>query len=484
MPVLPTSERGASAGRRFSADELPDDWEAHAPRHSASSPASLHDSPAEPTEPPIAQLDVAPDSTAAAVRPAPSERPFHVRWFWPVVAIAVVAALVLAGTLIARFNKPAVPGGVGTPRSSLLSEPAELSALKPGTTWTATNDIAPDETKGLRCVQPSAQLKTPPLEGSVVRRTFTASSGEDAGVVQQVETYTDAEAAKAAFTARSIQLGGCPGTPDLVNKGFTVAGLGDQSVAVQVTEQDAAARVHQLLVVRTGSTLLITDAQAGTTPLGMDALAASLVGTLQRLCGPSSGTCPTTPTVADADVPPAGEFPGSLAAGDLPRVTPGTGVWVDAEIKPMKLGGSGCEGVDLTAVTSATSAVQHAYLLTGDQGASANFGLDEIVYTFANEADAKAFSDGVIASVTDCPKQQATATVTPLGRLEAPASGQLFTVDQRKTIDKAARSRVMVASLGVHAVYLAANPTPEFDLKDEAWLAVLQRAIIRAKQLP
>ena len=267
-------------------------------------------------------------------------------------------------------------------------------------------------------------------------------------------------------------------------KGLTVGGLGDQSLAVTVTEQDATAVAHTLILVRTVSTILIADARAGTTPPAADALARALVPALKRLCGTVSGTCPTTPTVADADVPPPGEFAGALATGDLPRVTPGKGTWVAAEIKPMKLAGSGCEGVDLTAPGKSTSAVQHAYLLTGDDAASPNFGLDEVVYTFASEADAKAFVDAVSANITDCPKTQATATVAAAGQLPAPASGNLFTVDQRKTIDKAARSQVFVAFSGTRAVYLAANPTLDFDLTAANWLTVGQRAISRAKQLP
>jgi hypothetical protein len=472
-PVLPVSERRAAAGRRFSADEPAGEREEHAPRRSASSPTPYGLSPSydsrEPAPVPIAAAPV---------------HPVHVRWFWPVVGIAVSAALILAFTLIPRLARPTVPGGTATVKALLLSEPADLDVLRPGTTWAATSDVAPDETKGIRCVLPSGQLKTPPLEGSVVRRTLSATSGDAASVVEQVETYADANAAAGAFAVRSTQLGGCTGTPDLVAKGFTVGGLGDQSLAVQVTEQDATAVAHTLVLVRTGSTILIADAHAGATPLASDALARALVPALKRLCVPVSGTCPTTPTVADAEVPPPGEFAGALATGDLPRVTPGTGTWVAAEIKPMKLAGSGCEGVDLTAPPKSTTAVQHAYLLTGDAAASPNFGLDEVVYTFASEADAKAFVDSVSANITDCAKTQATATVAAAGTLPQPASGSLFTVDQRKTLDKAARSQVFVSYSGTRAVYLAANPTPTFDLTATNWLAVGQRAISRAKQLP
>ena len=55
------------------------------------------------------------------------------------------------------------------------------------------------------------------------------------------------------------------------------------------------------------------------------------------------------------------------------------------------------------------------------------------MYTFATDADAKAFSDTVVANVTNCAKTKQTASVTALAKVAGAASGQLFTVDQRKT---------------------------------------------------
>lgn len=468
-PVLPTGSGPSSPGRRFSADDLPDDWTPPPPRRSAASPSGggTPASPASPTIPP-------PPGPAPAHRPA--GRPALLG-----VALTGALALALVGAWF-LLGRPGAPAAVSAtqPRAA-LAQPAELAGLRAGTTWTPTDDDAPDETRGLRCISPGNELRpVTPLAGRTLRRTFTSASGEPATVVQQVETYTDAAAATQGYAARLAQLGGCSGSPDLVLNGFTVAGLGEQAGAVRVVEQDAAAAVHHLLVVRAGTSVTIVDAHSGTTPPPLDAVASALQPSVDRLC---QGGCPGTPTVSDADQPPAGVPAGFLTSGDLPRVNPGAGVWIGAQLQPMALAGSGCEAVDLTAVPKATAAAQQAFVLKGDPQSSPNFGLDQVLYTFASDADATAFAAGLLNNLRSCTATTPTATVRPLGTLPAPAVGQLFTVDQRTSLDRLARSRVMVGATGVHVVYVAANPTPQFDLSDAAWLDVLQRAVNRAKQL-
>ena len=494
LPVLPSTSRGASAGRRFSADDLPDDWEPAAPRRSASSPTRFGMSPGETQTVPrvgAGRYVASPSETQMVTRighatrvagPSPRE-PWLRRWLWPIVAVAVVTALVLAGFLLTRPPSAGLAVPSPTPTLSPFSEPAELDGVRAATTWAATTDASPDETRGIRCVRPSTELSIPPVAGSVHRRSLSATSGEPATIVQQLETYQTAEAATRAFSERSIQLGSCAATPDHLAKGFVVTGLADQSVAAEAVVQDASGAVHRIMITRTGTTLLLVDATAQT-PLLMDALARAVAPALTRLCGSTHGTCPTNPTVTLSSVPPPGDFPGSLATGDLFRVTPGAGSWVGAQIKPLKLVGSECEGVDLTAPAGVAAAQQHAYVLTDDPKASAHFGLDEVVYTFATDADAKAFSDTVVANVTNCAKTKQTASVTALAKVAGAASGQLFTVDQRKTVDTVARSRVVVAAQGVHAIYIAANPTSDYDLPDASWLAIAERALARTAQLP
>nr|NLI49047.1 hypothetical protein [Propionibacterium sp.] len=467
-PVLPSGSAGATPGRRFSADDLPDDWAPRPPRRSATSPSDL-DTPASPPSPSDREAAAAP---AVAATPAPAEeRP---RWLVPAIAVALVAMVLL-------IVRPGATASVSP--QSLLAESADLAGLRAGTTWTPTDDAAPDETRGLRCVSPGAELRpVTPLAGRTLRRTFTSASGEPATVVQQLESYPDAATARQGFAARLAQVGGCAASPDRVLAGFTVTGLGEEAGAVRVVEQDAAARVHHLLVVRAGPHVTLVDAHADGADLPVDALARALQPSVGRLCQAGGATCAGPLAVAEADQPPAGVPAGFLTSGDLPRVTPGAGVWIGAQIEPLTLAGSGCEGVDLTAVPGATAA-QHAFILKGDPNASPNFGLDEMLYTFTGPAEATAFAATLTARLTSCSADKPATEVAPKGALPAPAVGQLFTVSQRISLDKVALSRVMVGVTGPRVVYLAANPTPQFDLSDAAWLDVLDRALRRATQL-
>lgn len=505
-PVLPPSHwapsSAASAGRHFSADDLPDDWRPARPRRSASSPAGWASSPASPAAEaapvlaipapaaPTSPAPAPPGTTAAAPAPAlaaPASAPVRrlPRWALPTVGGLAAVALIATVAVLGR-PQPQAPASAGTTPAApgVLAEATELARLIPGAAWAATDDLAPDEARGLRCALPVAQQAVKPVAGSLQRRTFTSTSGAGATVVQQVERYASAEDAQRGYAARLAQLGGCAATPDLVRQGLGVSGLGERAGGVLVTEQSASATPHDLLVVQAGSLVTLVDAQAGASAPDPQALAQGFAPAVGRACGAASGSaCAAAPTVAAAPLPPAGEPAGFLAAGDLPLVTAGTGAWVGAQIKPMRLAGSGCEGIDLTAPPTGTPAGQQAFVLTGDPKASAHFGLDEVVYTFAGPAQAKAFVDTIVANISACSKKQPAARATSPGKLPG-GYGQLFTIELRTTLDKVALSRVLVAASGSRAVYVAANPTAQFDLPDASWLAVLQRAVSRATQLP
>lgn len=527
--IDPVAPHPMATGRRFSADDpaTSEDTSSWWPSGEAqfafglspSSATAINEAPLGPSEPLLAppahptQTDSppsAPSPALAVASPNPSTaqptsaiphtnarrasgmssyepaRPSLAnRLFWPVVALAVVAAIVLAWSIFGRA-RPVAPSV--SPKPTALSTPVaqadDFAGLRQNTSWTTTTDLSGDESHGLRCFRPSSELTVPPLPNGVQRQTMTALTGDPASVKIQTETYVDSATASKAYTARSEQLGGCVGTSDLITKGFDVTGFGDKATGVSVTQQDATGAVHELFVVLTGRGLFLADAQSAKSPLVTEALLASLAPGVSRLCQASEGSCvPTTPKAVPGPIPPA-EPLGYLTAGDLPLVTPGAGTWVGAEIKPIKVIGSGCEGVPLAEMPKATLAVQRSYLLTDDPKASQNFGLDEIVYSFTSEADAKALADTIASNVANCAKGQATATVSALGKLAAPASGQLFTVDQRKTIDKVARTRVVVASVGSKVIYIDGNPTAQSDLSDASWLSVANRAVIRAKQLP
>lgn len=464
IAVLP-GDGPARSGRRFASDDLPADWEPPLPRHSAISPSDFD------TEPEPGHALVGQHATSRRRFPA---------WLWALVVVLVAAAVFAAWFLLDKPGTAVVPTPSPSAQASLLSEPSELSGLLAGSTWTATNDYAPDESKGIVCINPSSQLALPPT--SVVRRTLTAAGAEPATVIEQVETYRSVGAATQSYAARAAQLGGCTGVPALPSQGYKINGLGDQSIGIQALEQIATPVTHVVLAVRSGSSIVITDAAQTAGPFAVDAVAKAISPSLTRACTAASGACPGTLTVEDTDVP-AGDPAGWLTPGDLPRVTLGAGVWVGAELKPMKLAGSSCEGdVDLTNPAKSVTRAQRGFVLSDDPKASAHFGLDEASYTFDTDADAKAFADGVVASITGCAKRTGTATVAALGTVQAPATGQLFTVDQRMNIDRAARYRVGVAAIGTRVVYFAANPTGSFDLTDEQWLTVLERAVARVQQ--
>ncbi len=71
------------------------------------------------------------------------------------------------------------------------------------------------------------------------------------------------------------------------------------------------------------------------------------------------------------------------------------------------------------------------------------------------------------------------------GDLTGAGTGTAFVVTRQ--VDQAetrARFRVAVLAAGNHAIYLMANPTPEFDFADEPWHTVAPARRERLTQLP
>ena len=65
-------------------------------------------------------------------------------------------------------------------------------------------------------------------------------------------------------------------TIDLLHGLVAVPSLSrEEAMAIREKEQDAAAAVHHLLVVRAGTSVTIVDAHSGTTPPPLDAVASA-----------------------------------------------------------------------------------------------------------------------------------------------------------------------------------------------------------------
>ena len=515
-PTLPEPAQPVSAGRRFSAEDLPEDWRSAAPRRSAVSVSSPPFPPAEAfgtaserlrhsddTEPEpaaagsgepdaVSEVFLAPEAAAAA----PDPRRRALAWVAGIAAVAVVIGLIAWSVAARPSPTAAVPAAVetasSTPTASETPPPAlvdtqlivatELAKLRKGLSWTP-QDATATTTAPLQpgCLELSSTGGASP--DTELKRLLTATKN-GGSLLQVVQSWPSAEAATAAREALIAQAGACEN--GLLLSADRVTGLADSADALTLRTADGV--THTLLFVRTGRFLSILDAAAvKTDPFSAAALATAVVPSQRRQCGPAAGACPGS-VKAVATTPPLTETRGWLAWVDLSLPTAGSGKWTATDPLAPKLVGSQCEDLDLNKLSGTSTALHRTYLLTNDPKAPEGFGIDEAIYTFPKESSAAALAKQLDQNFAGCGKRTRTASVKEAAVTAAAANGKSLTatsylVTQRISDSKTVAFRVGLAVVGNRMVYLLANPSASFDFSEDAWRAIVGRATQRVTQL-
>lgn len=403
-----------------------------------------------------------------------------------VITVAVVAVGAAVGWYWSANG--GFPGSTPTPTidpvATYLSQPEDLQGVREGVTWTVattatTMDAATPQPK---CFLPASEMEVTPADSMV--RTFTPNEDTAAGVLHQVERYATAEEAQQAYAARLAQLATCERTVALALEGVGVAGLADESTAQKLLLQNAENEYHTVLLTRTGTRVNVLDVTTTDTAIYGGPLAEALRAVSARQCT-DGGTCPGELVVTPSAPNPAPPT-GWLTSIDLPRITPAAGTWRGTDVTPaVTTTGTRCEGIDLAA--AGADRQQRTYLLRDDAAAPAEFGVDEVVYTFGSPEESREFLSTLAGNLDGCASRMNTAQVTPTADLSsrnAPeASGHAWGVTQKTDqAAGAAHYRVSVVVSGNKATYLMANPSAEFDFTDEAWKSVGVRTLERLSQ--
>ena len=524
-PALPEPAQPPEAGRRFSADDLPEGWQSAAPRRSAVSVSSPF-SPVGPTSPASdsgvsdaqvsdaqvsdaqvsdAQADPGPGGGGqppvgggpAAAAPGPDGRRRKLAWLLGGVAAVAIVGLIIwlavqrpGGTATPAPSEPVTPGpsaSASQPPSladAQLITAAELAKLRKGVNWTQQGPSAsPGAPRQPECVELSGTGGGSP--DSEMNHLFTASKG-GGSLLQVVQAWPDANSATTAFTALVSQAGSCKGSLLITTDRITGFADAATALAVRTAEGDS----HTLLFARTGRFLSVVDggARAGAEGIATDALVTASAASMARQCGPASGTCPSKPASVGT-TPPDADTAGWLALVDLPQVIATSGKWDATDPQEPKLLGSECENVDLTDLRGASDAAQRTYVLTNNAKTPAEFGIDEVIYSFAKTSGANAMVKQLSANFGSCADRTRTASVKT-DQVKAPASdGKDLTaisylVTQRISDSKTTTYRVGIAAVESRLIYVLATPSNNFDFSDDAWKGIVGRATQRATQFP
>jgi hypothetical protein len=403
------------------------------------------------------------------------------------IVIAAVAAVVvvIAGVVWALTLRSTAPSGGPSESGTAVAQDPFLTAADLGTlggvTWVDPNVDA----AGLRPLCLPATADGLPVAQRSPSRKVTASSPTDT-VVQALDVYADDATATQAYAARLVQAGTCADTVALITGANTITGLADSAEVVRLTVQEQTDQFHSLLISRTGRSVSLIDVTTATAVTASD-LANVAAAALSRGCGGELGTCPGSISVATS-APPAGNPSGWLVPADLPRITPGAGRWGATDPKTtLDVVGSLCEAINLKTVAGTQSVGQRTLLLADDSNAPQGFGVDQVVYTFADAKGVSTLATKLDKNLTGCADRAPTAsvkegpTVKGTGANGAKISGSTYQVTQ-KTGTNTVVFRVAVLSINNRLVYLLANPSTSFDFSNSDWAKVAVRAGERASQ--
>jgi hypothetical protein len=404
-----------------------------------------------------------------------------------IAAVAALALLVAAGVWLLTLRSGASSGTPTTSGTAAALDPlltaADLNGLG-GVTWT---DSTGTSDAGRPICLPATGSGLPEALRSASRKIV--GSGADANqVMQVVDTYADAAAATTAYSVRLAQAGTCADDTAWITGANAISGLADSADAVRLVVQDAGDQYHTLLLSRTGRSVNLVDVTTTAASVKALDLAKVMASALSRQCGGDLGTCPSNPSPSTVP-PPAGDPKGWLVEGDLPRVTPGEGRWGATEpFTNLATKGSQCEVIDLENVSGTQSAAQRTLLLAGDSKAPQGFGVDVVVYTFANADAASALATKLNTNISKCPGRAPTATVASgpaangTGVNGVQIAGSTYLVTQKSGTTTLGIFRVAVVTVDNKLVYVLANPESGFDFTDSEWKAIAVRAGQRASQ--
>lgn len=337
---------------------------------------------------------------------------------------------------------------------------------------------------GVTCM---SNVPTQPTPTVTRQRGLTSKTERQTAVLQRMDAFATAEVAHQAYTQRLAAMSACDDVPALISSAASVTGLADESFSMTIAFEDPRTVFHTVVLTRTGQTVTMTDVANAGQAVPAQKAAAAARGPLSRLCAASKGTCPTTPETRAVSIPPTPIF-GWLAQSDLPRITKGQGMWSPTQPINVASKGTQCENMTLATVTGPTGRNQRSYILTQDDAAPEGFGVDQVLFTFANEQGAQVFADKLVRNLNSCGSRTETAEVSAAQNLSITGAngtrvtGRVWKVSQAISAKSTVLYRVGVVRAGNRVAYVVTNPTSSFDFTDQAWLLVTARAGQRATQ--
>lgn len=410
------------------------------------------------------------------------------------LGVGMVAFLAVRGSQPADpTSSPPASAASASPSSGLppvteehLLTGADLAGVAPAASWAvaATSTALGDHEGRIACLSTENPAQNPTTS---LQRTLGTSDADQLAALHRIDVYASPAAAEEVFRSRTAALSGCAEVPSRIVRASSVTGLGDQAFQITVAFENQPAQFHTILMTRVGAAVQILDLARSSGQVEPKLLGAAVTRPQAGLCEAEAVTCTLKPTVSAAVVPPV-EPVGWLIPADLPRIRAGAGRWTAAEPGALTSQGMGCENLTLVSEPGPKSRRQATYLMTQDDQAPATFGVDEMMFTFADASAATAFATKLGNAIASCNDRVNTAKVTELKAVSGTGadgmavSSRLFSIRQDAGNNKGVPYQLLVSVAGARVAYTIVTVTDSYKFT-EAQLAELGvRIPVRASQ--
>ncbi len=442
-------------------------------------------------------------------------------------AAAVVAAMLISGTVVIQGSGGAEPSSLAQERAmpgvtlhtdspdnsddleaapeldagSLLSAD-QVSRFDPRLTW--TEGETSDNLAGSGLVMPCQQTRFADPEGAgALMRTFSGSSvdtktrrtrrdpttrsgtQERATAIEFVEMSADPAQAQEAFAVSRGWYSGCLDSRTQLLSTQVAKGVGDEAVVMTLrTWKKVPARIA-VGVARTGATTITTLTRSTGSATDARAVATGLAAAVNAVCGTANaGTCAGPPKLRTVAPYAAGKAPGMLATVDLPTVRGAVGPWVgtDPERARVNFAATRCDNTEFRG-PGRKRVLTRTFLFLAKKKAD-TFGLTQTIAVMKAQ-EAGGFVEEVRKRMDRCGTDNLGATVESLvHRSSAVEDLDVWQLDMAVSDERTVSFWMAIMRNGKAVSQVGFTPSDAMSMQQADFVAVAERALERLSGLP
>ena len=369
-----------------------------------------------------------------------------------------------------------------SPSAFLLDDSAlvtgqEMNRLtRPKADWTVASTT--DGTTGDPIYAPCQQepFADPDGKQSLLRR-YDAED-DDLTAVQVIEESRSERQSALAFEKMEGWYARCDDDGVQLQSTMGVHGIGDEARAFRLRDTGKRDTYVTVGIVRTGpiTTAVIASTKDERAVAPMRVLSRAGVS-VTRMCLPVSGDCTTQPRVKTTTPLPTGEYPGFLAAYDLPTISNVTAPWVgtDPARSPDNPAATPCERANFGRPQDPRTRV---FVQPTAKKLPQRFGLAETVGTFQAPAKARGFLERAYDSADSCPDRELSASEPIARELPEGSEGMAWRFEFEVNEDESVFYRVGLVRAGPRVALLSMSPSETYDVSQREFV----NAVVRAGQ--